>query len=363
MIKKLLFSALLCPFILSATVLTVDNNPGSSAQYSSLQTAINSAAQGDSIIIMPSLSSYGSVTINRRLYIYSRGHANNSFKVDADKIPYTNNITFNTGSSGCVVEGIYCEGGMSLNENNITIRNCRFGCYYITMNGTDNHLVEGSLFQAGCGDTRCIKANGNTDNCIFRNNVMFFALYSGSVNGPSYRFFEDLNSSNLITNCMFVYYVANSASVSSSFTYFHNCSAKFYNNILWTNEVNRTRMDTLSTGATYKNNLTYSALTSLPNLPGTNNINDKDPQLEMNASSSNPPLGYPGNNNYRLKSTSPGKNKGLDSTDIGIYGGGYNFTNDGLTTGVPIFEEFTILNPVIKQGGTLKIKLVARKPE
>src|SRR5690348_3604854 len=57
-----------------ATVITVDNNANSPGQYSGLQTAINSAAPGDTLYVSGSVTSYGNVTINRRLTVIGTGY-------------------------------------------------------------------------------------------------------------------------------------------------------------------------------------------------------------------------------------------------------------------------------------------------
>ena len=58
----------------SAKLWTVDNSAFSKADTTSIQAAINIAAAGDSIVIMPSLLSYGSSTLSKKLFIYSASH-------------------------------------------------------------------------------------------------------------------------------------------------------------------------------------------------------------------------------------------------------------------------------------------------
>jgi hypothetical protein len=65
-----------CVFLipLSAKVITVDNNAGSVAQYSSLASAITEADPGDTLLIVGSPSSYGSHSIYKELHFIGVGY-------------------------------------------------------------------------------------------------------------------------------------------------------------------------------------------------------------------------------------------------------------------------------------------------
>lgn len=106
-----------------AKVITVDNNPGSVAMYSSLQTAIDSAATGDTILIAGSPSSYGSVQVGRRLKFAGVGYFLGEHAVPGiNKNPamadfYLNRVNlFN--ASGCTFSSLY--GAVNLNHAGIT---------------------------------------------------------------------------------------------------------------------------------------------------------------------------------------------------------------------------------------------------
>ena len=53
---------------------TVDNRPGTTAQFTSVQAAIDAAADGDFIYIHPSATSYSNVTLIKRLHLRGIGH-------------------------------------------------------------------------------------------------------------------------------------------------------------------------------------------------------------------------------------------------------------------------------------------------
>ena len=69
----------------------VDNNVGANANFSSLQDAIDAAADNDVIYIQPSLNSYGTVTINKRLTIVGSSHSDPSKRSFLDRITINEN--------------------------------------------------------------------------------------------------------------------------------------------------------------------------------------------------------------------------------------------------------------------------------
>lgn len=358
----LLFAFL--PLFISAKIWTVDNTPGSGADTTSLQGCIDrKASNGDTIILMPSNIGYGSISITtKKLFIYSRGHSNNN--LDKDRSATIHSITFSYSgsntSAGSTLKGVKIVGGLTIYVNNIHIQNC-YSSYASSINGGSNNLIEGCVFDLG--PYYAFDFSGSANNNILAHNYFVKHVSSGSWDGTSYRFINDGNSSNLIINNFFAEVVSGTASVSKGgFVFFDKSFAKIYNNILWSNVSGRTRFDTLNSGSAFKNNLTYSDKNKPTNLAGTGNINDTMPLFEGGYNSSLLPI-YRASNDMRLKSTSPGRNAGTDSTDVGLFGGNYKFSIEGNVPGIAVFDDFEVLNPIIKKGGTLKVRINARKPE
>lgn len=357
---------MLLPFMASAKIWTVDNTPGAGADSSSLQGLIDrKAAAGDTIIVMPSNISYGSVTLTRRFFIYSRGHSNNN--LDRDRAATIANINFTTAgsggsfttSAGSTIKGLRITSGFSISVNNIHIQNC-----YVESQiniSQSNCVIEGCIIDPNI--LFSINFGSSASNNIIAHCYFIKAVSSGSYSGPSLPFIEGGNSSNLLINNLFVEAVSGSGAVSNGgFTFFRNSFAKVYNNIFWSNVSGRTRFDTLNSGSAFRNNLTYSDRNRPNNISGTGNINDSMPQFEGGYNGTNLPI-YRISNDMRLKSGSPGKNRGTDSTDVGLYGANYKFSIVGNVPGVAVFDDFQVLNPIIKKGGTLRVRINARKPE
>lgn len=362
--KYLLFLPLLLPTVTLGKIYTVDNTPGNGAMYNTIAAAVSAASSGDTIIVMPSSTKYDNVAMDKKLFIYSRSGFGGSF--EPDRSAFTPSIQFWAGSSGSKVSGFFLspgsvEIGISGTVNNIEVSNCFLNATNVRFqNGSSNVRFINNVFSEVRYHQYFIDF-GNSSNNIVRNNY-FVTVCSGSYasNGNSY--FIGGNSTNIITNNLICESMLSGGSCSDGgFVFFRGTNAKIYNNIIWSNVNGRTSFDTLS-GGNFANNLTYSAKNKLPNLSGSGNMNDTFPSFETNFTDSKPP-GVSSSDNFRLKSGTVGKNAGLDSTDVGLFGGGHTYSSKLLVTGVPIIDQFMVLTPVVKRGGKLKVKLIARKPE
>ncbi len=356
--RKAFFLFILIPTLLFSKIHTVDNTPGNGAMYNTIGSAISAASSGDTIIVMPSLKKYDALYLDKKLYIYSR-HPHGG-GVDADRIPHTDRIDFNSGSSGSKVSGFHLNpGGIDIRENNVELSYNYLLATYVRIQGVNNCRIINNVFIETKYHQFSIDVGGN--NNIIRGNY-FATVTGGTYGGGISCFINGGNSTNLIINNMFSETMTSGSNCTDGgFIFFKGCNSKIYNNIMWSNINGRTRFDTLSSG-TYFNNLTYASKNKPTTLSGTGNFNDTFPSFETTFSDSKPPY-FNGTENFRLKSGTVGKNAGTDSTDIGVYGGGHLFSLLCKVPGVPIFEQYIVLTPVIRRGGKLKVKLIARKPE
>lgn len=356
--RSLLLLFIFIPCFGFAKIHTVDNTPGNGAMFNTIGAVISAASSGDTIIVMPSTKKYDALYLDKKLYIYSR-HPHGG-GVDADRFPYTDRIEFNSGSSGSKVSGFHLNpGGIDIRENNVELSYNYLVATYVRIQGKNNCRIINNVFIETKYHQYSIELGGN--NNIIRNNY-FATITGGTYSGGNSCFINGGNSTNIITNNMFSESMTSGATCTDGgFIFFRNSSSKIYNNIMWSNINGRTRFDTLSNG-TYFNNITYASKNKPNKLSGTGNFNDTFPSFETTFSDSKPPY-FNGNEDFRLKSGTVGKNAGTDSTDIGLYGGGHLFSLLCKVPGVPIFDQFIVLTPVIKRGGKLKVKLIARKPE
>ena len=61
-----------------ATIYTVDNNLNSGAMFTDLQAAVDSADNGDTILVSGSGTHYGDITINKKLILIGAGYNPNN---------------------------------------------------------------------------------------------------------------------------------------------------------------------------------------------------------------------------------------------------------------------------------------------
>lgn len=347
-----ILSLLLISFTAQAKIWTVDNSPGAGPDHTNLQTCINTANSGDTIIVMPSYTNYGGVILSKKVFLYSRGHSNNL--LDKDKRAAVSHVTFNTGSNQSTVMGLLVTGYLLIYSHNNVIRNNWVqGSSSLIGN---NNLLQGNVFT----NYNTLGFNASAENNLILNNVFNFSTSGGF--GAGVYFIQGGNSSNLIANNFFAELMYSGGNISSGGSFmFWNSYAKIYNNIIWSNVNGRAAFNLNNGGSVFKNNLTYSANTNPAPLPG-NNFNDTMPSFEGGYNNSTLPF-FSTTADFRLKAGTVGTNAGTDSTDIGVYGQNYPFSTEGNVPGVAIFDDFEILNPVLKKGGTLKVRISARKPE
>ncbi len=356
--RKAIFLLIFLPTFIFAKIHTVDNTPGNGAMFNTIASAVSAASSGDTIIVMPSITKYDAIYLSKKLFVYSRHPFAGG--VDVDRYPYIDRINFYSGSAGSKVSGFHLNpGGIDIQESNVELSYNYLVATYVRIQGVSNVKIINNVFIETKYHGNSIQIDGS--NNIIRNNY-FATVTGGNYGGGQWCFIFNGNSTNLITNNLFSETMTSGSSCTDGgFIFFKNCNAKIYNNILWSNVNGRTRFDTLS-GGSYFNNITYAAKNKPNNLSGSGNFNDTFPSFETTFSDSKPPY-FTGNEDFRLKSGTVGKNAGTDSTDIGLYGAGHQFNILCKVPGVPIFDQFIVLTPVIKRGGKLKVRLIARKPE
>ncbi len=333
-----------------ATVWTVNNNSAnnSAANYTSLQTAIDSASTGDTLYVSGSPLNYGTVYVNKQLVFIGAGYREIGAERYASKVTtFTlidakdalNNVI--STSSGSVFTGFLGNiSSTTLGISNISI---------IRNKGTFSY----------CGAT-----NSPAVNWIFINNIIT------NINYYSYHTycnnFQILN--NIITGiCYLQYSTAKNNLFLNSTAYITGSYITENNNIH-----HGANTHTLN-NSTIKNNLSYASGSTTVNTSfdyattnfDTNNVVNQDPKFVNVAVSISPSFDYA--YDYHLQSSSPAIGAGTNGTDIGIYGGDYPFPSGGpvpLQTsalpGIPQITDLQISNFVIPIDSALHIHIKAR---
>lgn len=344
-ILSITITLILINFSANSAIINVDNNANRPAgYYESLPLALNAANPGDTIYLYPSNTSYGTITINKRIHLFGSGFDGTLGNVS--RIDY---LTFDTATSpasnpsGSTLMGLTFTYYISCNKSNIT---------NITISGNYFHNTSSS-----------INLGNNTSTWLIYNNLL--------------RGYIDINNNNsiVITNNIFTGndYRPIRSSSSSSVIISHNLFMRFeYMNTVH-NAIIKDNIfvcignhnSTHYSMNTFYNNLSWKTTLAPYNLPpegntGSGNISNQNPDFESPLASNTDYFDM--SKDYRLKSTSPGKNAASDGTDIGPYGGNKPFVWGG-TFSIPKITEVNVTNPVINQSTPLNVNVKANNAD
>ncbi len=358
--KLMLLSAIILNglMICSAEKITVDNTPGSAAQHATMVAAIGAANPGDTIFVYGSSYDYGGITVNKQLVII--GSAGVDPEVTNENTPSLTSISLTTGSSGTVISGFKI-GFVSNNQatvNNIGIYNNYFNSgsvniqfYYCV---ASDWVIEGNVFQSSGGYTFDNYGNGSTlNNILVKNNYVEMLSYY-------YYVFNYNNSAFTYRNNVFVI-----RSDSGYFPFNASSNVLFENNIFWI--INAAIVDISNqqcASCVFNNNIIYNAgggtMTAINlignGVSGNNNLLNQDPQFLSFVQDNN----YTIAENYKIQDASPGNNAGTDGSDIGLFGGNYNWENRKYPKAFPHQEVLNVINGSVPQGTPVNINLKAR---
>ncbi len=341
-----------------ATVRTVSNNPNSPGQYTSLQTAINDAGlqTGDTIMVAGSPSSYGSITIAKRLVLVGAGYNNPyGYNTILSGITLDRSNEF-VGSSGTKIMGLYMNGQITLSPvsggggtplmDNVLIERCLLTSVWF------NAWYNGNIFN-----------NDTIRNCII-NGYIAFDCHSNTLTPFNNIYIHN----NIFNGAHFNVTYGNASSMSSVFcrnnVFINRPNATIFNsviNMVVENNIFYSSYPTGCTGCAFTKNIGFMC----PDMPGAGNIgsgnmNNTDPMF-VNF----PALGgaFSWSYDFHLQAGSPGIGAGTGdpATDIGIYGGMLPLE---IGTNPHFPQMMTLTLPAgssVPAGGTLNVHFTAKK--
>lgn len=323
--KNLFAASVLClagNFAIGA-VLTVDNNPTSNAQYSSITTAIAAANDFDTLLVQPSATAYPSFTINKPLAVIGKGH-----NAILGWVLINNTITIS--SSNVICEGMYANSSINIssNQTDIVVRNCR----------TNSAISIG----------------------LFSNNI----LISGNVVGQFNQVFNTSNNilvlnnildgvQTIVGNSETIIFKNNIIRASSSLFNSNSSLATFTDNIFYLTAPAHFNIESC-TNCSFQNNLTYSPGGPVAESPNTT-LNNVAPTWDLNGLTT-PDFNY--SINYEMLSGAPATGAS-DGGQVGIYGAGFNFEMNGFPLGIPRVTFTNIVNPVVFPDGEIEVDFEA----
>ncbi len=309
-----------------ATIWRVNNRPGINADFTTLQNAIDGASANDTIYIGGSANDYGPGIFNKKLVVLGAGywHAENDSMQAYEETSWVKQLSFNAGSEGSVISGLYIYNGnygqtqnwklINISADSITIqRNFIYGysnhsytywgySIYVTGNRTGITIQQNWItnyyfdnYYTTNGVAVCIGFNGMPTNTIIRNN--FIRSYLGNSYGT-------LTAIYLPT-----YYAATELTINNNVIWGNITTSQTFhiNNILMSGTY------TAGQGDLYSNNICSGTQFPAGNGNVQNAIMDDvfvDYDLYID-------------NGYYLKPTSPAKNAGFYGGDCGVFSTDY----------------------------------------
>ena len=339
-----------------ATMRTVSNNPDIPAQYNNLQAAIDASAAGDTILVMGSATSYGDITIRKKLVLFGAGYNN----------PYGYSTVINTlylvrqnasiGASGSKISGFYIQyniyfqgsftGGSVAEKklDNVVIERCRIS--YVNWNHSDVTYL-----------------NDTIRNCLFQSSYMHFtsAIYTNVIihNNIFTSYYMYQNSGADLSSVL----IRNNVALNQSGNFFNTSSSRITNMVV-ENNIFYDAEPQGCFGCTFNKNITY--LNSNDVIPGADNSGSGnligiDPQFTTYPFEGG---GFSYSYDFTLKITSPGIDAGTDNSDIGMTGGLMPYI-PGSNPRIPQMTEVKFPDNAssVKIGGTLNVSFKAKKQD
>ncbi|MCF8374316.1 MAG: hypothetical protein K9H64_22025 [Bacteroidales bacterium] len=333
---------------LTAQVWRVNNNNGISADFTTLQSAIDGASNGDTLYIEASSNSYGDGVFDKKLIVIGAGYwlnENDSTQANKDDSRVAE-LTFNNGSQGSQIIGLKVYNGaygyvsnwklLTINVDSISILKCYIYGYQ------DNS-------QTFNGYT--IYVNGNRSNIVIQQNWILSRLHDysqttyGNADGTIYGiYFSGTPFNSGVHNNFIRSYLSHNYGIAKSIymgAYNSSIGLIINNNVIWgemgtyyTSQYNNIILD----GA-YNNSSTDTKYNNICNSTQYPNTNNNQQNINMDSVF----VDYDSyiDNGYLLKPNSPAIGAGMNGCDCGAFGdagGGIVYKLSGLPDIPAIFE-------------------------
>jgi hypothetical protein len=314
--KKIIFiSILFSVVLLHASIITVDNNPGSIGDYATLQDAHDVATDGDTIYVLPSVTPYSAISVTKILSLYGVGfdlieNPGNQASVITSKI--SGEMNFQNGSQYSKIEGF--DGDFSINIvcSNITVKKNELDKVSISSNDIYNIVIlQNRIYCPTSSNHDSIFTNSSYTEVYLLNNII-------KVSNSTYHYAIRFHVSALYNN----WTIYNNIIEGQHAIYTYNSNTiDFCNNITIYGICN---LNIFSNESYICHNMCNE--NQLPD--GNGNIENVD----MNTVFVNP------NGDYHLLPTSPAIGSGENGVDMGIYGGETPYVDGGIPGLPSIFE-------------------------
>ncbi len=164
-----------------ATTRRVNNNTGiTGSVYTTLQAAYDAATAGDTLILEGSNTSYGDLTLTKKLVIFGTGyHLTSNPQTQASLLTAkVDNITFNSGSAASVIMGCTINS-ITVNANDVIIARNYIQATSgntISLNSATNIIIQQNIVWG-----MITNIAGKTPSVVIRNNLLSQITFSSTI--------------------------------------------------------------------------------------------------------------------------------------------------------------------------------------
>jgi len=349
----LLVAMFLISQMATATVLRVNNRDGVDADFTTLQAAIDGASAGDTLYLEGSPTSYGAGTFDKQLVVFGAGYwldendPTQAYQYESK----TGRLTFNSGSEGSVVMGLYIYDGGSWDKYAVVV-NCS------QINISRNFIYAYMSYGQSTDKAYGIKVNGNLTNInITQNWIYAYIIYSYTA--IAVEIGGILSNSQITNNFLRGRNQYNGAHTGISMsTNSTSTDLIISNNVIWGNitTYNTIHNNNILISGNYNNGT--NDLTSHNLCSGTQYADENGNQ--QNVDMETVFLDHDGyiDNDYFLKAGSPAINAGVNGHDCGVFGTGTG-TEAYILSGMPPIPAVFEVNMTTVGTTTLPVNIKA----
>ncbi|MGV6832000.1 MAG: hypothetical protein ACWA5P_10645 [bacterium] len=358
--NKTLNALIICALLLFVTsaigqnIITIDNNPGSTTTYQTIQDAHDNATAGDIIYVQPSGTTYGTVTIDKSITIIGRSHS------EPGKVSQLSTVIIRTSNvelKGLQLGGINYQSSGSPNSipfTGLTVLDCEVSSFSLGEGFSAPTVTADDVTIRGSHILSSISIFPDATNVLISNNILTASQPISCWN----------TASTVISNNIFRY--------TSTQMIFDNNNPSgtlllFNNMFIFTGGGTNSIVNLRSGDFNLSNNLTYSYVSggsvtfqagSTGSFTESNTLANADPlftdvdntssQSFAGFSSYNP--GFRLEDDLTLQAGSPALTGGGGGSEMGLYNNGFIYNTIGNPRGIPILDVVSYDGAVPKNG-------------
>lgn len=322
-----IFASVTFSFAAQWSVSNSTQNPG---QFSSISDAVAAVASGDTLLIHPTPTSYGSFTLNKKLVIIGGGFNTQKINANYSQFGVITIVPASSGSKffGLRIHQVNASGAGAYDS--LQFENCYVSSYILFLS---------SEYPTNFLARNCVLDDVHLSNIVNSSATFLNCIFEGT--GP-----RDNSGDLVVSQCLFQ---GTSHLTGVSGAIIQEC-------IFYDGSFGSVSTSTFNNCLSY--NVTNNTLPPGSNI-GSNNLSGVDPMFVNNPIDAAYSFT---NRDFHLQAGSPALTGGINGGQIGLYGDGSTFSNSGEPLNSAIIRSFTITNAAVPVNGNLDIDVTITKP-